>query len=457
MPNEKNGEDLKPIPPEKRNISPWTYWWMMFSMNTCIPMFFLGPIAYENGLSLGQALLAAFLGNLAVVLVLILNSYPGWKYGIPYPVQLRPAFGHRGAEVPVVLRGIVGAGWYGIEAYNGSLAVLMIILAMLGLSADQVQTLSFKYVGIIVIPYVALATLVMMRGLKGIGFVAKYGGPLMFLYFVWLLFYMKGQTGEAVFPAGVALTSSAFLAYLAVQTNWWATVALNISDLSRGVITGKRGLATLILAPLLGIVVAQVAGTALGYLLRVYSGYVTPQEIVLYSAPGLAAVLIGELFAFLAPFSTDVTANIPPIMDILQSTLRLSRKTAAIGSGVIGLILAPWWAVENGQEIVNWVFQFSANYGVLLGPIAGIMLADYYFVRRRGYDVEMLYSGRLPRWAGVGLTSLVASIVIIYIVSWAMGELVKVGPLVFPTQLSWYVGVVSGFVLHLIFARFFKG
>ena len=413
-------------------------------------------MAHDNGLSLGQALLAAFIGNLAVVLVLILNSYPGWKYGIPYPVQLRPAFGHRGAELPVVLRGIVGAGWYGIEAYNGSLAVLMIILAMLGMNADQVQNLSFKYVGVIVIPYVALATLVMIKGLKGIEFVAKYGGPLMFLYFVWLLYYMKSHAMEAVFPAGVALTSSAFLTYLAVQTNWWATVALNISDLSRGVVTGRRGLATLVIAPLLGIVVAQVAGTALGYLLTVYSSYVTPQEIVLYSAPGLAAVVVGELFAFLAPFSTDVTANIPPIMDILQSTLRLSRRVAAVGSGVIGLVLAPWWAVENGKEIVNWVFQFSSNYGVILGPIAGIMLADYYLVHRMSYTVDMLYGKRLPRWGKAGLTSLVVSIAIIYLVSAAADALVRAGPLVFPTQLSWYLGVVSGFVLHLVFARFFR-
>ena len=456
MPDERNGEDLKPIPPSQRNISPWTYWWMMFSMNTCIPMFFLGPMAYSNGLSLGQALLAAFLGNLAVVLVLILNSYPGWRYGIPYPIQLRPAFGRRGAEIPVVLRGIVGAGWYGIEAYNGSLAVLMIILAMLGFEAGQIQELSYRYVGVIVIPYVALATLVMMKGLRGIGFVAKYGGPLMFLYFVWLLFYMRGHAGETVFPAGVALTSSAFLSYLAVQTNWWATVALNISDLSRGLITGKKGLTALILAPLLGIVAAQVAGTALGYLLTLYSGYVTPQEIVLYTAPGMAAVLIGEIFAFLAPFSTDVTANIPPIMDILQSTLRLSRRAAAVGSGVIGLVLAPWWAVENGQEIVNWVFQFSANYGVLLGPIAGIMLADYYIAGKRRYDVDLLYSGKMPAWGKAGLASLTLSIIIIYMVSAALGELVRVGPLVFPTQLSWYVGVASGLLLHLLLARILR-
>ncbi len=101
---------LLPIPPEKRLYGATTFTWMMFGMNTCIPMFFLGPVAFSLKLTPIQAAVGAFIGNLVAVIVAILNGYVGVKYGIPYPVQLRPSWGFKGAEITVVLRGIVGAG-----------------------------------------------------------------------------------------------------------------------------------------------------------------------------------------------------------------------------------------------------------------------------------------------------------------------------------------------------------
>ncbi|MEB3780852.1 MAG: cytosine permease [Desulfurococcales archaeon] len=461
--------ELLPLPAEKRVYSSYTFWWMMFSMNTNIPMFFLGPIAYSLGLSVGQAALGAFLGNLAATFVLILNGYVGWKYGIPYPVQLRPAFGFRGIHIPVVLRGIVGAGWYGVEAYGGSLAITMIALYALGMPREEVVVEAYKYIVIALIFYVAMATYVMARGLRGIGKVATYGGPLLLLYFLWLLAFLAGQEVEVKLPQGVPYTSGEFATYLAVQTNWWATVALNISDLSRGLKTDKKTLYLgLIGGPLIGIVIAQVLGTLLGYYLVLYTeaiygtGYVTPQDIIMVAAPGAVAIILGELFAFIAPFSTDVTANIPPLIDILTATLKLSLLGAAIGAGLIGFFLAPWWAVEKGPDYVGYVTAFSANYGVILGPIAGIMLADFYIIRRRRYDLNKLYThGTQGYWYSNGISlsglfSLILAIIASYLYSWARGQLQEVGPLVFPHQLSWYIGVIAGFIFYIILVHLFK-
>ncbi len=461
----KENPVLLPIPPNERLYGRLTFTWMMFGLNTCIPMFFLGPIATSLGLNPTEAAIGAFLGNLAAMVVVILNGLPGVKYGIPYPVQLRPSWGFHGSQIAVVLRGIVGAGWYGVEAYNGSLAILMVLLYIFGYAGrdpDAITVASFKYVAIIVAPYVAAATFVMFKGLGAIAKVVNYGGPLMLLYFIWLLYYLSQTKATVEIPAGAGLFSQSFAVYLAVQTNWWATIALNISDLSRGLYTDKRGIQALVIGPLIGVVLGQVVGTLLGYYLVLYAGRVTPQEIILFGAPGAVAIILGEIFAFIAPFSTDVTANIPALLNILTSTLRLRILWAAIGSGIIGFLLAPWWAVENGPGIVGYVTNFSANYGIILGPIAGIMLADYYILRKRHYDLQKLYTkGPEGYWyrngySLAGILSYIITVIVIYIFSWAIGQLVKVGPLVFPTSLSWYLGVIIALILHVVLAKAFK-
>ncbi len=455
----KENPVLLPIPPEKRMHGTMTFTWMMFGMNTCIPMFFLGPIAMSLGISPGQAAVGAFLGNLAATFVLILNGYVGVKYGIPYPVQLRPSWGFKGAEIAVVLRGIVGAGWYGVEAYNGSLAIMMILLYAIGYGGrnpDLISAASFKYLVIIVAPYVAAATYVMWKGLKAIGKFVDYAGPLMVLYFLWLLYYLYVHKGANLnIPAGVPYFSSAFATYLAVQTNWWATVALNVSDLSRGLYADKRGVTAVVLGPLIGVVIGQVVGTLLGYYLVAIVGKVTPQEIILYAAPGAVAMILGEIFAFAAPFSTDVTANVPALLNILTSTFKIPIKWAAIGSGIIGFFVAPWWAVSSGPGIVNYVTAFSANYGIILGPIAGIMLADFYVIRHRHYDLQKLYTyGPEGYWykGGFSLAAIINYIVTVgisYAFSAAIHQISWTGPIPWPTNLSWYLSVIIAFFLQI--------
>lgn len=461
----KENPVLLPIPSDKRLYGVRSFSWMMFGLNVCIPMFFLGTIGLTLGLTPVQVAVGAAVGNFAAVVVLWLNGIVGVKYGIPYPVQLRPSWGFKGAEIAVVLRGIVGFGWYGIEAYNGSLAIIMILLYALGYGGrnpDLVAAGTFKYVAVIVLPYVALATYVMWRGLKAIARFVDIAGPLIVLYFIWLLYYLSGKTPVGQIPAGVSYFSMPFAVYLAVQTNWWATVALNISDLSRGLYADKRGVTGLIVGPLLGIVVGQIVGSLLGYYLGVYTGRMTPQEIILYGAPGVVAMILGEIFAFAAPFSTDITANIPAAINILTSTLKLPIKWAAIGSGIIGFFLAPWWAVSSGPGIVNYVTNFSSNYGIILGPIGGIMVADYYVLKKRNYDLQKLYTkGPEGYWYHNGysysaILSYVLTIIITYLFSWAIGQISWTGPIPWPTNLSWYLGVVLNFILYIPLAKAFK-
>jgi NCS1 family nucleobase:cation symporter-1 len=454
-------ESLLPIPSNKRLYGTGTFTWMMFSMNVCIPLFFLGSIGLQLGLSITEVALGALLGNLATTVILFLNGLPGVKYGIPYPVQLRPSWGFKGSKIPVVLRGIVGAGWYGIEAYSGSLAILMVALYILGYAGRDpvaIASASFRYVVFVVASYVSFATIATAKGLGMIARVVNVTGPLLLVYFIWLTLQLSTRQITPVGNSGAGLFSRSFALYLAIQTNFWATMSLNISDLSRGLYADKRGVRALIIGPVAGIVLTAVVASILGYYLTMYTGYSTPQEIILYTAPGVVAVVLGQVFASIAPFSTDITANIPALVNILTTCFKMKWRNAVVVAGFIGFLLAPWWAVEKGPDIINYVSAFTSNYGLVLGPIAGIMIADYYLVRKN-YDLRKLYAnGPEGYWYEGGynkaaILTYVLSIIIIYAVSYVIGDITIVGVIPFPTSLSWYVGVVVATLLYFVMTK----
>ncbi len=459
--------DLLPVPASERakGYNTWTFTMMMFSMNTCIPMFFLGPIGGQLGLNLWQVLLGAFVGNLAACIVMWLNGSVGLKYGITYPVQLRESFGFRGIHIPVILRGIAGTVWFGVEAYAGSLALMMIVLAGIGIATEQVTPMAIKYLTIALVFYLASFIVVMRYGLKGIGGMADWAGPLMLLYYIWLVFFLarSPQFSPNIPKMYVSTTgyfSLKFLIYLAVQTNWWATVALNISDLTRGIHPKKPQAFGIGL--FLGVVVCQVVGTWLGFASVILTGTILPQDIILKYAPGWIAVIPGLLFAFLAPWSTDITANSPPLINILMATLKLRWKPAVLLAGIIAFFAAPWWGVSSGPAYVNYIIAWASNYGILLGPIAGIMIGNYWVIRRRNYDLQKLYTSGPEGcwysggWSRAGYMSLVLTWIACYLIAWPTGQMSYVSGIPFPGGITWYPAVVLSFIFYVILAKAYK-
>lgn len=473
--------DLMPVPASQRakGYSLYTWTFLMFSMNTCIPMFFLGPIGGGLGLDIYQALVGAFLGNLAAIVVMYLNGSVGVKYAVPYPVQLRESFGFHGIHIPVIVRGVAGTMWFGIEVWAGSYALTLIALWALGV--QNATTVVFTWMVPAVIVYLALLVVVMRGGLKGIGRMADWAGPLMILYFVWLaLFLSTGQFASqvpALFVSTAAYLSIPFFLYLAVQTNWWATVALNISDLSRGMKPNKSG--AFFWGLMIGVVLCQVLGTALGYAVTTLTSTTLPQDTILkYAGAGLGglgvvAIFVGLLFAFLAPWSTDITANVPPLIDILMATIKLRWKTAVLVAAVIGFIVCPWWAVSAGSQYTGYIQTWAGNYGILLGPIAGIMIGSYWINRKQTLDVQKLYtkgSGGYwfkGGWSRAAYLSWVCTIIVCYIIAilcniatgvapLASSFLAYIGAFPFPGSITWYFAVLFGFIFQALFGKMLK-
>jgi nucleobase:cation symporter-1, NCS1 family len=411
-------------------------------------------------------MLGALIGNLAAVVIMWLNGIPGVKYAINCPVQMREAFGFKGIHVPVVLRGIAGTVWFGVEAYVGSLALMMIIFFAVGVPKDQITALAIRYLVIALVIYLGSFFLVMRLGLKGIGKMADWAGPLMLLYFIWLVWFLARSPEFAPNIPKLAVSTAGifslnFLTYLAVQTNWWATVAINVSDLSRGI--NPRKPQAFWIGLLVGVVICQVIGTGLGFAAVALTGTILPQDIILKFAPGAIPVVIGLLFAFVAPWSTDMTANSPALINIFTSTFKMRWKLAVAVASVVAFFVAPWWAVEKGQDIVNYITSFASNYGILLGPIAGIMVANYWTIRKQSYDVQKLYTFGPEGcwynngWSKAAYVALILTWVACYLIAIPTKQMAYLGKIPFPGGVIWYPSVVLSYVFYVVFARRFEG
>jgi NCS1 family nucleobase:cation symporter-1 len=459
--------DHMPLQKSQQKYGTWTWILMMFSMNTCIPMFFLGPIGKD--LSFFQVMVGAVIGNLAAVVVMWLNGAVGVRHGITFPVQLRETFGFKGIHIPNIMRGISGLVWFGVEIWAGSLAIAMIVVSLTGAPADQVTAIAIKYILVAIVIYLVSFILVMRFSLDGIGAMANWAGPIMLIYFIWLVIYLATSPQFAPnvpklwAPSNIGWFSLPFFGYLAVQTNWWATVALNISDISRGINPDKKGV--LGWGLVIGIIGGQLLGTALGYAAAVLTGQVLPQSIIVQFSPGIVAAIIGLLFAFLAPWSTDMTANSIPLINILTGTFKMRWKPAVVVASIIAFFATPWWSVSNADTYLGYIQNWAGNYGILLGPIAGLMIGSYWVVHKQKLNMGDLYtkgSGAYwyqSGWSAAAYCALICTWVLCYVTAYIIGPsaiaYVPIGDSIkvpFPGGVIWYFSVVYAVVLQWFFA-----
>ena len=385
--------DLAPIPFEKRSWSTYNYASLWVAMSVCIPTYMLASGLIAGGMDWIQAVGTILLGNLIVLIPMLLNAHAGTRYGIPFPVFVRASFGVRGANVPAVLRALVACGWFGIQAWIGGQAIYSMLLIVWPGAAS----IPFSH-WICFLLFWGVNMYVIWRGIETIKFLEGIGAPFMLIVGLLLLFWITrkaGGLGPVLHTPSKFRTTADFLRFfipsLTGMVGFWATVALNIPDFTRYAKSQR----------------AQMVGQALGL----------PAAMTLYSFIGVAvtsasAVIFGEpiwdpvvlvgrfnqplvaliaLVALLvATLNTNVAANVvSPSNDF--SNLRpslISFRTGGLITGVVGILMMPWKLLSTfSSYIFGWLVGCSA----LLGPIAGIMICDYYVVRKRQLAVEDLY------------------------------------------------------------------
>jgi NCS1 family nucleobase:cation symporter-1 len=446
--------DLAPIPLEKRSWGTYNYASLWVAMSVCIPTYMLASGLIAGGMSWRQAVATIFLGNLIVLIPMLLNAHAGTRYGIPFPVFVRASFGVRGANVPAILRALVACGWFGIQAWIGGQAIYA-MLRIVWPGAATVPGCSW----ICFFLFWAINMAVIWRGIETIKFLEGIGAPFMLVVGLLLLFWITRKAGGfgPVLRAQSKFHSSAefvrfFVPALTGMVGFWSTVALNIPDFTRYAKSQR----------------AQMAGQALGLptamTLYAFIGVaVTSASAIIFGEPIWDPVvllgrfnqpvvgLIAMVALLLATLNTNVAANVvSPSNDF--SNLRpslISFRTGGLITGVVGILMMPWKLLSDfSAYIFGWLVGCSA----LLGPIAGIMICDYYLLRRRQLVVEDLYvrGGAYEYRGGFNPRAMVAL---------AAGVLVAVVGLAVPElrwlyDYAWFVGfVVAGGFYFLLMRR----
>jgi NCS1 family nucleobase:cation symporter-1 len=386
-------EDLAPVPPERRTWGTYNYASLWVAMSVCIPTYMLASGLIAGGMNWWQAIGTILLGNLIVLVPMLLNAHAGARYGIPFPVFVRASFGVRGANLPAILRALVACGWFGIQTWIGGQAIhsmLQILWPPAGAVPGTVWICFFAFWG--------LNIFVIWRGIETIRFLEGAGAPFMLAVgclLLWWITSKAGGFGPVLSSPGKFQTTSEFFRFfipsLTAMVGFWATVALNIPDFTRYAKSQR----------------AQALGQALGLptAMTLYSFIgvaVTSASVVLFqeaiwdpvaligrfNQPWLAFVAL--IAILIATLNTNVAANVvSPSNDFSNlSPRRISFRTGGLITGVIGVVLMPWKLLSDyGAYIFGWLVGYSG----LLGPIAGIMIADYFIVRGRLLRLDDLY------------------------------------------------------------------
>ncbi|HRQ66404.1 MAG TPA: NCS1 family nucleobase:cation symporter-1 [Xanthomonadaceae bacterium] len=396
--------DLLPTSPAQRTWDWKAIAALWVGMVVCVPSYMLAAGLVAEGMSLTQAVTTIFLGNLIVLVPMLLIGHAGTKHGIPFPVLLRASFGTRGAKLPAVLRGLVACGWFGIQTWVGGLAIYTIVNILSGnaiigeripgLGIDLGQTACF-------LAFWALHVVFIARGTESIRWLEMLAAPLLIAMCLALLMWawMRADgfgpmlSAPSQFDAGGAREGQfwrVFWPSLTAMVGFWATLALNIPDFTRFAksqrdqVVGQALGLPLPMALLAFIAVAVTSATLLIF------GEAIWDPVALTGRMGGVGVVIALIALVLATLTTNLAANVVAPANGFSNLApgRISFKLGGYITAGIGIAIFPWKLLETtGAYIFTWLIGYSA----LLGPIAGIMLADYLLIRRTELDRDALF------------------------------------------------------------------
>lgn len=472
--------DLAPVPAAQRTWSVWNFAALWISMSACIPTYMLASSLIGGGMNWSQAVLTIFLGNLIVLLPMVLNAHAGTRYGIPFPVFCRASFGTAGANVPALLRALVACGWFGIQTWIGGNAIYKILgvfvpslthspaLAFLGAHAPNApQLLCF-------LGFWAINVWIIYLGIDSIRFLLSIKAPLLILLGLILLgwaYHGAGGFGPilsqpSAFDPGQP-KAGGFWKYFAPaltgMIGFWATLSLNIPDFSRYARTQRDQIvgqalglpATMAFYAFIG--VAVTSATTI-----IYGETIWDPVDVLTRFQNPVVLVVAMLALCVATLATNIAANVvSPANDFAAvAPKRISFRTGGLITAFIGILIMPWKLVASPD---GYVFTWLGGYSALLGPIAGVLIADYFVIRRRALDVPSLYSpkGQYTYANGYSLAGLGA--LALAILPNLPGFLVTVkwlpkgaAPsfLVTAYDYAWFMGFGVAFAAYLILYRF---
>ncbi len=447
-------EDLAPIPSSRRSWSTYNYAALWIAMSVNIPTYMLASGMIAGGMSWKQAIFTVFLGNVLVLAPMLLNAHAGAKYGIPFPVFARASFGVLGANVPAVLRALVACGWFGINTWIGGEAINAMVVVLLPSWRNYAAGVWICF-GV----FWLLHVVVIVLGIRTIKFLQGVTAPFLLVIGVALLAWAVVKAGG--FGTMLATPSKFqtfgdffrfFIPSLTGVVGFWATVALNIPDFTRY----ARSQRAQVLGQVLGLPTTMTLYSFIGVAVTSATAIIFGQTIwdpvqVLARLGNPFAVVIAMMALLLATLNVNVAANlVSPSNDFSNLSPRLiSFRTGGLIACVVGVVVfQPWKLLANYS---NYIFGWLLGYSGFLGPIAGVMICDYFVVRKKIILVEDLYqrrgfyefSGGI-NWRGMAALAAGAGVAFVGLVVPALRVLY---------DYAWFVGFAASFVVYSAIMR----
>ena len=469
-------DDIAPTRISQRKWGIYNIAALWISMSACIPTYMLASSLISEGMNWYQAVITVFLGNAIVLIPMMLNAHAGTKYGIPFPVYCRASFGVKGANIPAMLRAFVACGWFGIQTWIGGWAIYKIITIyvpswdllptwLAGINIAQFACFMFFW---------GINMIVIYKGIESIRFLLDIKAPLLIVLGLVLLGWAYEEAGgfgpmlsqpSHFEPGGPKAGQfwNVFFPSLTGMIGFWATLSLNIPDFTRYARTQRDQMlgqaiglpTTMALYSFIGVAVTSAT-------IVIYGGLPIWDPVVLITRFTNPVVLAVSLFALcLATLATNLAANVvSPANDF--ANLWPSKITFRIGgliTGIIGILIQPWKLVADPS---GYIFTWLVGYSALLGPIGGVLICDYFVIRKMQllpidlYLVQGAYSYR----NGFNPAAIVALMVGIapsipgFLGTVKAVDPVAVGPFLMSLyNYAWFVGFGVAFSLYFALMR----
>jgi NCS1 family nucleobase:cation symporter-1 len=408
--------DLAPTPLARRTWTTYHIAALWIGMSVVITTYTLASGLMEQGMHWWQAMLTILLGNIVVLVPMILNAHAGTKYGVSFPVLCRASFGVRGANVPAMLRALVAFGWFGIQTWIGGPAMNTLIVAAWPPWGSFAAGVWISFAA-----FWLIQVWIIVHGLEGIKRLEGWSAPLLLLGGAALLAWAVGRGGGLGHVLGESVRLQKghtpfwqlFPAALTANVGYWATLSLNIPDFTRF----ARSQRSQALGQALGLPATMTAfafiGVAVTSATLVIFGEAIWDPVALIARIGSPPVIVfGALLVMLAQLTTNMAANVvSPANDFSSlSPRRISYLTGGLITAAIGIVMMPW---KLYADAAAFIFTWLIGYSSLMGAVGGVLIADYWILRRRELSVEDLFklNGRYSYGNGTNWRSIAAVVI----------------------------------------------
>lgn len=453
--------DLAPVPLSLRNWTTYNYAALWISMAHCIPTYMLASGLMASGMNWWQALITILLGNTIVLIPILLNSHPGTKYGIPFPVFARAAYGTIGSNLPALMRALVACGWFGIQAWIGGEALHTLFTSLipgwpglLGAGFGGHTTTAWLSFAL----FWGLNVYIIYRGMDLLREVENWAAPFVLVMTAVLLVWAVRQAdglGPLLNQPGKLETFSQFLPVfipsLTAMIGYWATLSLNMPDFTRfGQSQREQIVGQVVALPTTMSVFAAMGVMITSATVIIYGESIwDPVQLVgRFQSP--LVVAIAMFTAVVATLAVNIAANVvSPANDFANAFPRLiDFKTGGLIAGLIGIAIQPWKLLADPSGyIYTWLLGYSGG----LGSIAGVLIADYWLVRRRTLKLEDLYlpDGMYRYRSGWNMSAVVATLLGCGL-AWIGLVVDSLKPLY---NYGWFVGFFAAGLAHWALSR----